>query len=276
MPEQVISDKVVRATVEDRLEQMLVFRDAFRDLDASDVNSDTIEVPVPVQDMAEPEPIEPGGQYPNSRENYVRVQSNREKYGEMATIPEEDQIDSVFEIVQEHVTGAANKMARKLDAVAYNELTRAVNNNGLGTVNPDGGDALDYDDLIEGQAVLEDQEEPTSPDMAFFGPFGKRDILSYLADRGTDLGDEAVETGQFGAFAGLDFLYSTAGELTDRQAILVDSDAFGYEATWEAISTESEDNFDTDETKYKIKTYKDWMWARDDPELSAAAVLIDG
>jgi len=276
MPEQVVSDKVVRSTVEDRLNQMLVFRDAFRGLDASGVNSDTIDVPVPVQDMAEPEPIEPGGEYPNSRESYVRVAANREKYGEMATIPEEDQIDSVFEIVQEHVNGAANQMARKLDAVAYNELDRAVNNNGLGTVSGNSDGALDYDDLIEGQAVLEDQEEPASPDMAFFGPYGKRDILSYLADRGTDLGDEAVQTGQFGAFAGLDFMYSTAGELTDRQVILVDSDSFGYEATWEGISTESEDDFDTDETKYKIKTYKDFMWARDNDELSAAAVKIEG
>jgi len=276
MPQQIISDEVVRATVEDRLEQMLVFRDAFRSLDASGVDSDTISVPVPVQDMAEPEAIEPGGEYPKSRENYVRVPSNREKYGEMATIPEEDQIDSVFEIVQEHVTGAANKMARKLDTVAFNELQRAVNNNGLGTVDPDADDAIDYDDLIEGQVKLEDQEEPTSPDMAFFGPFGKRDILSYLADRGTDLGDEAVETGQFGAFAGLDFMYSTAGELTDQQVILVDSDAFGYEATWEGITTDSKDEFDTDETKHKIKTYKDFMWARDDDALSAAAVLVDG
>jgi hypothetical protein len=130
-------------------------------------------------------------------------------------------------------------------------------------------DDLVYDDLQEGVAELE--ENDAEPDMAFFGPRGKADILKYLADRGTDLGDEAVETGQFGAFAGLDFMFSTTGDITAHDAILVDSDRYGYEATFTPVQTEQDDDFDRDTEKYKVKTRKGFKAIK--PE---AAVKVEG
>jgi len=208
MPSQVITQETVRSALEERLQETLVFRDAFRGLDATGVTGDTIKVPNPADVMAEPAAIEPTADYPTTREEYEKISIERQKYGEIIKVPEEDAMDSVPDLVADHVDLAAREMAEFLDGLAYTELQGNLSADG--PVGDDGGN-LTYDDIVSGVAALE--ENGAQPDMAFFGPQGKADILGYLADRGTDLGDEAVTAGQFGAFAGLDFLYSTAGDL---------------------------------------------------------------
>lgn len=267
MPSQVISQEAVRSAVEERLQEQLVFRDAFRGLDATNVNSNTIKVPNPADAMAEPAAIEPGAEYPQTREEYEKVSIDRQKYGVMIEVPEEDVMDSVPDLISDHIDLAATEMAEFLDGLAYAELSSNLDANSPVSTTVD--DDLTYDDITEGVAELE--ENDAEPDMAFFGPRGKQDMLSYLADRGTDLGDEAVTTGQFGAFAGLDFMYSTAGELTAHNAILVDSNRYGYEATFTGISSEEESDFDTDTQKYKVKTRKGFKAIK--PE---AAVEVEG
>jgi hypothetical protein len=169
--------------------------------------------------------------------------------------------------VSDHVDLAAQEMAEFLDSIAYQELSSNLASGSPVTNNAD--DNMTYDDITEGIATLE--ENDASPDVAFFGPRGKQDILTYLAERGTDLTDEAVSTGQFGAFAGLDFLYSTAGELTAHNAILVDSDRYGYEADFMGVQSEEDADFDTDTQKYKIRTMKGYKAIK--PE---AAVEVEG
>jgi len=253
--------------VEERLQEQLVFRDAFRGLDATGVNSNTIKVPNPADAMAEPAAIEPGASYPTTREEYEKVSIDREKYGVMIEVPEEDVMDSVFDLVSDHVDLAAREMAEFLDGLAYNELSANLATGSPVSANAD--DNMTYDDIQEGVTQLE--ENDAEPDMAFFGPQAKGDILKYLADRGTDLGDEAVTTGRFGGFAGLDFMFSTAGELTSHNAILVDSDRYGYEATFSEIESEEDDDFDTDTQKFKVKTRKGFKAIK-----SEAAIEIEG
>lgn len=265
MPKQVISQEAVRAEVEERLEENLVFREAFRDLDATNINDDTMNVPQPEDVMAEPAAIEPGANYPETREEYEKVAIERQKYGEMVQVPEEDIMDSVPDLIADHVDTASRKMAEFLDGLAYAELSSNV----TATVSDNTDDSMTYDDIQEGVTELEVNN--AQPDMAFFGPRAKGDILKYLADRGTDLGDEAVTTGQFGGFAGLDFMFSTVGDITAHNAILVDSDRFGYEATFTPVQTEEKDDFESDSQKFKIKTRKGYKAMK--PE---AAVIVEG
>jgi HK97 family phage major capsid protein len=264
---QVITQEAVRATLEERLEEQLVFREAFRELDATNVNDDSMNVPQPEDVMSEPAAIEPGGEYPETREDYEKVTIERQKYGEMIKVPEEDIMDSVPDLIADHVDGAARQMAEFLDGLAFTEL-----NNNVASASPvsdNADDNLVYDDIQEGITQLE--LNGAQPDMAFFGPRGKGDILKYLADRGTDLGDEAVTTGQFGAFAGLDFMYSTVGDITAHNAILIDSDRYGYEATFTPVETDEKEDFESDSQKYKVKTRKGFKAMK--PE---AAVLVEG
>lgn len=267
MSTQVITQEAVRATLEERLEEQLVFREAFRGLDATNINDDSMHVPQPEDVMAEPAAIEPGANYPTTREEYEKVEIQRQKYGEMLKIPEEDVMDSVPDLLADHVDQVARQMAEFLDGLAYQELSNNVASASPVTDNAD--DSLTYDDIQEG--VTEAELNNAQPDMAFFGPRGKGDILKYLADRGTDLGDEAVTAGQFGAFAGLDFMYSTVGDITAHNAILVDSDRYGYEATFTPIETDEKEDFESDSQKYKIKTRKGFKAMK--PE---AAVIVEG
>jgi HK97 family phage major capsid protein len=268
MTPQVISQEAVEAQLEERLQEQLVYRQAFRDLDASNVNSNVIKVPNPADAMAEPAAVDPTAEYPSTREEYEKISIERQKYGEIIEVPEEDVMDSVVDIVSDHVDLAAREMAEFLDGLAFSELS-----NNVATASPvsDGtaDDNLTYDDIQEGVRALE--ENDAMPDLAFFGPKGKSDILKYLADRGTDLGDEAVTTGQFGAFAGLDFLYSTSGDITAHDCILVDSDRYGYEATFTPVETEEEQDFDRDVDKYKVRTRKGFKAIK-----SEAAVRVEG
>ena len=267
MPQQVISQEAVRATVEERLEEMLVFRDAFRGLDATNVNSDTIKVPNPDDVLAEPAAVEPTAEYPGTREEYSKVAIDRQKYGEIIEVPEEDVMDNVFDLVADHVDLAARNMAEFLDGLAYAELS---NNLASGSpVSDNANDDLTYDDVQEGVATLE--ENNATPDIAFVGPRGKQDILTYLAERGTDLTDEAVQTGSFGMLAGLDFMFSTVGDLTTHNAILVDSDRYGYEATFTGIESEEDTDFDSDTQKFKVRTRKGYKAIK--PE---AAIEVEG
>lgn len=264
---QIITQEAVRAQVEERLQEMLVFREAFRDLDATNVNSNTIKVPNPDDVMAEPAAVEPTASYPSTREEYQKIAIDRQKYGEIIEVPEEDVMDNVFDLVADHVDLAAQEMAEFLDGLAYTELS---NNVASGSpVSANANDDLTYDDVQEGVASLE--ENDAMPDIAFVGPRGKQDILTYLAERGTDLTDEAVQTGSFGMIAGLDFMFSTVGDLTTHNAILVDSDRFGYEATFTPVETEEEADFDTDTQKFKIRTRKGFKAIK--PE---AAIEVEG
>jgi len=264
---QIITQEAVRAQVEERLQEMLVFREAFRDLDATNVNSDTIKVPNPDDVLAEPAAVEPTASYPTTREEYQKIAIDRQKYGEIIEVPEEDVMDNVFDLVADHVDLAAREMAEFLDGLAYSELSSNLASGSPVTDNAD--DDLTYDDVQEGVASLE--ENDATPDIAFVGPRGKQDILTYLAERGTDLTDEAVQTGSFGMIAGLDFMFSTVGDLTTHNATLVDSDRYGYEATFTPVETEEDNDFDTDTQRYKVRTRKGFKAIK--PE---AAVEVQG
>jgi len=267
MPQQIITQEAVRAQVEERLQEQLVFREAFRDLDATGINSDNIRVPNPADVMAEPSAIAPTAEYPATREEYSKIQIDREKYGEIIEVPEEDVMDNVFDLVADHVDLAAQEMAEFLDGLAFQELSNNVAS--ASPVTDNANDDLTYDDIQEGVATLE--ENNATPDMAFVGPRGKQDILTYLAERGTDLTDEAIQTGSYGTIAGLEFMFSTVGDLTLHNAILVDTDRYGYEATFTPVETEEEQDFATDTQKFKIRTRKGFKAIK--PE---AAVEVEG
>ncbi len=265
---QIITEEAVRSTVEDRAEERLVYRNAFRDLDASNVNNSTIKVPKPSDAMAEPSAIDPTADYPTTREDYETVAIDRQKFGEMIEIPEEDVMDNIFDLVADHVDLAARNMAEFLDGLAYAELSANLNSEGPVTGDST-TDQLSVDDVFAGIRTLE--EEGYEPDMVFVGPRGKEDILKELADRGTDLGDRTVQTGQFADYAGIDWMYSNTGDLTQHDAIVVDSDFYGYEATWTPIETDREEEFDNDTSKFKIKTRKGFKALEEQ-----AAVEING
>jgi len=267
MPQQILTQEAVEQTLEERLQEELVYRDAFRGLDAQDVNSNVIKVPNPADVMAEPAAVEPGASYPSTREEYEKISIEREKFGEIIAVPEEDIMDNIFDLVADHVDLAAREMAEFLDGLAFNELTGNVNGTGAG----DSDGNLTFDDIVDGMRVAE--EADADPDVVYVGPQGKADLMT-SADftRATDLGDETItQGGTIGTVAGLEVRYSNTGDIATSDAFVVDTDVYGYEATFTPVQTEEDEDFDTDTRRFKIKTRKGFKAIK--PE---AAVQVDG
>jgi parallel beta-helix repeat protein len=81
-----------------------------------------------------------------------------------------------------------------------------------------------------------------------------------LSDRGTELGDNTITgNGIVTNYAGVDIAFSNNNLLTDNDAILVDTEYFGYEGEWLPISTDQEEDFDSQSTKLQIRWKGDWV-----------------
>lgn len=264
---QTITEEAVRATVEEIAEENLVWRRAFRSLDASSINNSTMTVPKPDDVMAEPTAVAPGSEFPGTHEEYSEVNITREKYGFETDITLEDQMDNVFDLIASHVDGQAGKMAEFLDGKAYAELS--------GNLNADSpaGDAngtLSYDDILAGSEQLE--LDIFDPDIAITDPSGKSDLLTDPDfTRATDMGDDVVQNGQIGSVSGLDVFYSDTGDLGQNDAIIIDTDYYGYEATWTGITSDRYQR--TEKQKDVIRTFTMKGWKAMD---SDAAILVDG
>jgi hypothetical protein len=110
--------------------------------------------------------------------------------------------------------------------------------------------------------------------MALVGSAGKDSITNFLAERGTEIGDEVVRNGEIGEFGGLTYMHTTNVDLdatSNPEAIVVDSSQFGYVGEWQPVDTDQETDFDADAVKTKIKAAYGFGTKRED-----AAVRVEG
>jgi len=270
MPEQVIPESSVRQVAEDIAQENTVFRDAYRNIDIPERTGSTFDIPVPADTLGDPTLREPGAEFDYGREEYDAVTLEREEYGSGSRITEEELSDNSFALLEDHVDRHAQKMAEKLDAEAFGTLgTAAPAANQVGSNN---GDDMTFDDVIDGLEALESREGGYEGDTLYVGTDAKNGIIRDLADRGFEVADEQLTSnGIVGNFAGVDIAFSNNNLLTNNDAILVDTEYFGYEGEWMPISTEQEDDFDTKSTKLTIRWKGDWVATQ--PE---AAVRIRG
>jgi len=270
MPKQVIPESTVRQVAEDIAQENTVFRDAYRNIAIPDRTGSTFDIPVPEDTLGEPIEREPGAEFDYGREEYQAKTLERTEYASGSRITEEELADSSFALLEDHVDRHAQKMAEKLDSAAFEVLNQAAP--AANQVGSDNGDDLTFDDAIDGLEALESREGGYEGDTLFVGTDAKNGIIRDLADRGTDLGDQTVTSaGIVANYAGVDIAFSNNGLLTNNDAILVDTEFFGYEGEWAGVSTDQKDDFDTNSTKLQIFWKGDWVATQ--PE---AAVRIRG
>jgi hypothetical protein len=270
MPEQIISEESVRQVAEDIAQENTVFRDAYRSIDIPDRTGSTFDVPVPQDLLGEPTAREPGAQFDFGREEYEAVTLSREEYASGSRITEEELADSSFSLLEDHVDRHAQAMAEKLDLESFSVLNAAAANTGV--VGAGSGSTFTFDDVVDGLRELETQDGGYSGDTLFVGAQAKNNLIQDLEDRGTQLGDETVRSGGLIAnYAGVDIKFSNNALLTDNDAILADTEYFGYEGEWMPISTEQESDFDTQSEKLVIRWKGDWVATQ-----PRAAVRIEG
>jgi hypothetical protein len=262
---QIVSEESVRQVAEDLAQENTVFRDAFRNISIPDRTGSTFDIPVPEDKLGEPTVREPGAEFDYGREEYDAVTLEREEYASGSRITEEEIADNSFALLEDHIDRHAQKMAEKLDAEAFEVLnaaaTSAAPQDSISLpAGSDNGDDMTFEDVIEGMEVLESREGGYEGDILFVGTDAKNGIVRDLSDRGTELGDNTITgNGIVTNYAGVDIAFSNNNLLTDNDAILVDTEYFGYEGEWLPISTDQEEDFDSQSTKLQIRWKGDWV-----------------
>jgi hypothetical protein len=265
MPQQVISEESVRATVDRVAQQNTVFRNAFQDIAVPDRTGSTYDIPVSEDVLGEPTSREPGASIDFGREEYRAETIEREEYANGSRITEEAIEDTSFNLVDDTITSHAEKMAEKLDAEAFEVLKTAADasapNDDISLpAGSDNGDELVYEDIVDAEKVLESREGGYRADLVFVGTEAKAGIKKDLADRETGLGDSTYSgAGIVANYNGLDVVYSDNNLLTANDAILVDSERFGYEGEWMGVSTDTKDDFDTKAIKLTSRWKGGWV-----------------
>lgn len=254
----VLTEEAVRQRMEDITQENLVWRQAFRPLDATGIDNDTFKVPRPKDNIGQPQAIPEGTEFPRDEEDYEKISIDFTKYGFETPITREAMSDSMIDVAADHMERQGRQMAEFLNEVAYNELSANVNSS-----SPAGGvgdtASLEFDDIMDAKATLRGQQY--SPDLLIVNIQGEQDLVNSNAfQRASDLGDETVREGAVGRVAGLDVIVSDYGMLsdTDGEGFLVDTSFYGYEAEREPINTNEYEADERQAQMMQIWTRRGW------------------
>lgn len=260
---EVITQEAVRAEVAQHVEENLTFRAAFREVDATDVSSGSIEIPVEGDNGATAGSVSEGSSYPRSDdEQYDKLSISFTKYGTEVEITDEAIQNSLFDVVANQTENKAEDLARTLNNEAYSLVSADADGDGnLDNLQDasvgDGDGTLTYGEIVDAMTAVEGEDY--DPDLLIVNPTGKADLLkSDEFTRASEMGDEVVRDGAFGRVAGMDVMVDTSGNLAAGEAYCFDSDKYGFEAVREDMFTEEYRDESTDTNIIKVRTQRGW------------------
>ncbi len=264
---------VLEDRVEEIVQQELVYRDAFRSYDATNIASNVVQIPVPEDDGAYPSVVEEGGEFPRSHETYRLEEMYFDKFGFETPLSMEAVEDSRIDLVQDQVDRQSRQMAEDINARAFDEIDSAINN--VWSSNPgDASGTLTYEDLLDGREALVGNSY--DPDMLIVDVEGFHDLQrgdNLL--RASDVGDQMRLDGYDGRVLGMDVIEDDSGlGLNGKDkpgALMVDTDLFGYEGERDPVTTEEYEENRTQTDVYRIFARMGWLVTQ--PE---AGVIIEG
>ena len=260
---------ILRDRIEEITQENLVWRQVFRDYDATGINSNTVQFPVPDDDIGNPDVVGEGAEFPREQETYSKETLTFDKFGFEIALTHEAEEDAMIDVVRDQVDRQARQMSEEMNKQAFDVLTANV-----GGTSGDADGVFSYDDVHNGrQPLLEDSYDP---DLLIADLDAAHDLLqdaNFL--EATDEQAQMRRSGQIGEIAGFDVVQDDSGlNITGNSnpgAIMVDTDFYGYEGEREPITTEEyrEDRTQTD--VYRVYTRMGWLAI--DPN---AARIIEG
>lgn len=260
---------ILRDRVEEIVQENLQYRQVFRDFDATDINSNTVQFPVPDDSIGNPKVVEEGAEFPREQETYSKESLTFQKYGFEIELTHEAQEDSMIDVVRDQVDRQARQMAEEMNDQAFD----VIDNNYEGTYG-DADGAFTYSDVLDGrQALLENNYDP---DLLIVDLDAAHDLLAdgNFLDA-SEMQSEMRRSGQIGRIAGLDVVEaSDSNDITGTDnpgAVMVDTDYYGYEGTREAVTTEEYEEDRTQSDVYRIYSRMGWLAIEDN-----ALVKIEG
>lgn len=251
-----IEEETVLSLVQERTQPDYQFREAFRSYDASNNDAETLEFPVPDDDLeGHVVEIEEGSDYPRSELNYSEAAADRAKYGFEVTITDEAIQFGRVDVEAETQAEMARANMKNIDTRAYDFLDA---NNNATTVGSDNED-LDFEAVVEAYEVLYSEEYNPNEFVLFVGPDGMRDLsLDDSFNRATEGGDSLVTdqgVSYLGTIYNVPVMSTNTGELGDDEAILVDTSKYGYYVEWVSMETDAYREDSNDQWVYKLRKH---------------------
>jgi len=264
-----LTHPILRDRIEEIVQENLQYREAFRDFDATSINSNTVEIPVPDDVIGNPEIVAEGAEFPREQEQYSNKSLTFDKFGFEIALTHEAQEDSMIDVVQDQIDRQARQMAEEMNARAFDELDSSVTQSA-----GDADTVFTYDDVLDGRKTL--LQNNYSPDLLIADLDAAHDLLAdsnFL--EASEMQGEMRRSGQIGEIAGLDVVQADDNNswtgYASPAAVMVDTDFYGYEGTREETTTEEyrEDRTQTD--VFRVYSRMGWLTMQPD-----ASVIIEG
>jgi len=269
----VITQDFVRETVEEVVEENLVWRRAFREIDASGIESNSYTFHIDNDEMSRPTIVNEGEESPRHQSTVSEKTVKFEKYMGEVSLTMEAMEDGLIEMKAREIEDLARAMAEKLNAEAYSQLSGALQTQDSGSnAIGDGNGTMSFSDITEGIKAL--SEDDYDPDLLFVDVDAYVDLLTDSNfNRATEQGDEVVRTGEVGTVAGMTVILDSTQDITGdgHGGIAVDSTRYGYELTRTPMSTREYEEPERQADVVQAFTRKAWTTIFED-----AAAQIDG
>jgi hypothetical protein len=268
----VITQDFVRETVEEVVQENLVYRRAFQDIDASNIESNSYTFYIDQDDMGAPQIVGEGEEAPRHQSTVEEQTVQFDKFMGEITLTMEAMTDGLIEMKAREVEDVARAMAERLNREAFDVLDANNQTTSDGESIGDGNGVLSFSDIVEGMKAL--REDSFTPDLLIVDVDGYTDLMTDSNfNRATDRGDEVVRTGEVGRIAGMPVVIDTTQDIAPNGhgAFALDTTKYGYELTRTPMSTNEYEEPERQADVIQAFTRKAWTVIFED-----AAALIDG
>jgi hypothetical protein len=267
-----IQAETILREVQERTQPDYQFRRAFRDFDASNNDAETLQFPIPTDDLeGHVVEVDEGSGFPRSELNYGEAAADRQKFGMELAITDEAVRFGRVDIEAESQAEMARAQMKNIDTRAFTLLN---NNNNATTVGNDGED-LDFEAIVEAYEVLYSDEFNPNQFEIYVGSDGMRDLsLDDSFNRATEGGDQLVTdmgTNYLGTIYNVPVFSTNTGDLGDDEAFMVDTSKYGYYVEWEPMNVQTYRDDENQQTVYQLAVHNGFAVTEDQ-----AAVFMQG
>lgn len=256
--QDVVTDEAVSRIVQGQTEQSLGYRAAFRDYPLPEAVGPKVEIStLPDEFFAEDDVVEvpEGTEYPRADpEEMGSKTATTTKRGFESSITDEAVARGQLQRQLDIIENMARAEDRKLDSIAGSLLLAHLG----GTVGSNDG-KLSWEDLVAGRKEL--IKADYEPDLLLLNPVASEDLLTdnHISSRSVEMSDTAIAQGELPPLLGMNRVEVSSGGLGDHNAIMVDTDLYGYEFSepiGAGVSSYREES--EDKRVYKIRSFKGW------------------
>jgi HK97 family phage major capsid protein len=271
---EVIDEEAVRAEIEEYAQRNRVFRRAFREIDSTGIDNNTVQIPVLDEERAAGV-VDEGTQYPSAGDATRKVPVEHNKYGVEVELTYETIEDALLDVIAMHTEERAEDLADALEDAAYGVVSdydsgNSVYNNLQDAPIGDGAGNLAYADVIDAMTALESSQY--DPDLLIVSAQSKGDLLkSDEFTRASEMGDNVIMNGAFGEVAGVPVFVDDGGRLGAGEAMMFATSRYGIESRRKDMTSMEYEK--ESENKRVIQVHNRMGWKAIRPE---AGVKIEG